>query len=38
MLASDGTLRDTAYYSITRDEWPDVRAGLRRRLFTAPDR
>jgi RimJ/RimL family protein N-acetyltransferase len=37
MLASDGTLRDTAYYSITRDEWPEVRAGLRRRLFTAPD-
>jgi RimJ/RimL family protein N-acetyltransferase len=37
MLASDGTLRDTAYYSITRDEWPEVRGGLRRRLFAQPD-
>jgi RimJ/RimL family protein N-acetyltransferase len=26
--ASDGTVRDTAYYSITRDEWPAIRARL----------
>jgi RimJ/RimL family protein N-acetyltransferase len=27
-LASDGTIRDSAYFSIVRDEWPAVRAGL----------
>ena len=32
MLASDGTIRDSAYYSIVRDEWPAVRAGLVDRL------
>jgi RimJ/RimL family protein N-acetyltransferase len=32
MLATDGTLRDSAYYSITRDEWPAVRAALVDRL------
>lgn len=31
--ATDGGLRDTAYYSILADEWPDVRAGLERRLL-----
>jgi RimJ/RimL family protein N-acetyltransferase len=30
--ATDGTVRDTAYYSITAAEWPDVRAGLQERL------
>jgi RimJ/RimL family protein N-acetyltransferase len=30
--ASDGTIRDSAYYSIIRAEWPDVRAGLEARL------
>lgn len=28
VLATDGTIRDSAYYSILRDEWPDVRAKL----------
>ena len=28
----DGTLRDTAYYSILAAEWPDVRAALEARL------
>jgi len=28
----DGTLRDTAYYSILPAEWPSVRAGLEERL------
>jgi RimJ/RimL family protein N-acetyltransferase len=27
-VASNGTLRDTAVYSITADEWPTVRAHL----------
>jgi RimJ/RimL family protein N-acetyltransferase len=31
-LASDGTVRDSAYYSILRAEWPGVRDRLRRRL------
>lgn len=30
--ASDGTIRDTAYYSVLAAEWPAVRAGLRARL------
>ena len=32
MLLPDGTVRDSAYYSIIDDEWPEVRANLRRRL------
>lgn len=31
-LAWDGTLRDTAFYSVIDDEWPDVRARLEHRL------
>jgi RimJ/RimL family protein N-acetyltransferase len=31
-LATDGTIRDTAYYSIVATEWPAVRENLRRRL------
>jgi N-acetyltransferase len=31
-LAYDGTVRDSAYFSIVRAEWPDVRAGLVARL------
>lgn len=30
--ATDGTIRDTAYYSIIAAEWPAVRENLRRRL------
>ena len=30
--ASDGTVRDTAYYSVIAEEWPDVQAALRHRL------
>jgi RimJ/RimL family protein N-acetyltransferase len=30
--ASDGTIRDSAYYSVVAAEWPNVRDGLRRRL------
>jgi RimJ/RimL family protein N-acetyltransferase len=32
MLVRDGELRDSAYYAITDDEWPAVRANLERRL------
>jgi RimJ/RimL family protein N-acetyltransferase len=31
-LASDGTVRDSAYFSIIRGEWPSVRARLEERL------
>lgn len=30
--ATDGTVRDSAYYSILRSEWPDIRNRLRERL------
>jgi RimJ/RimL family protein N-acetyltransferase len=30
--ATDGGIRDSAYYSILATEWPEVRDGLRRRL------
>ena len=32
MLVRDGALRDSAYYAITDDEWPAVKANLERRL------
>jgi RimJ/RimL family protein N-acetyltransferase len=32
MKREDGTFRDTVVFSILRDEWPLVKAGLRRRL------
>ena len=32
MLVRDGELRDSAYYAITDDDWPTVRANLERRL------
>jgi RimJ/RimL family protein N-acetyltransferase len=32
MKREDGTFRDTVVFSIIKDEWPDVRARLRRRL------
>jgi RimJ/RimL family protein N-acetyltransferase len=32
MIMPDGHIRDTAVYSILRDEWPEVKAGLERRL------
>lgn len=31
-IAADGTVGDTLYFSILRDEWPEVRAGLVGRL------
>jgi N-acetyltransferase len=32
MLVRDGEVRDSAWYSVVDEEWPDVRANLRRRL------
>jgi RimJ/RimL family protein N-acetyltransferase len=32
MIVPDVGVRDSAYYSVTDDEWPAVRANLRRRL------
>jgi hypothetical protein len=32
MLLPDGTVRDSAYYSIVDEDWPEVRTNLRRRL------
>ena len=34
--AVDGSVRDTAYYSITAAEWPEVRAALTARLTALP--
>jgi len=33
MLVRDGENRDSAWYSVTDDDWPVVRAGLEERLF-----
>ncbi len=32
MIMPDGHIRDTAVYSITRDEWPRVKEGLEKRI------
>lgn len=32
MVRADGTLRDTVYFAIVRDDWPDVRDRLTARL------
>jgi RimJ/RimL family protein N-acetyltransferase len=34
MRRPDGTWRDTAWFSVLRAEWPDVREGLVRRITT----
>ncbi|WP_327303210.1 GNAT family protein [Streptomyces sp. NBC_01298] len=36
MVMRDGWIRDTAVYSITRPEWPEVKRGLRARLAAHP--
>ncbi|MCM3502938.1 GNAT family N-acetyltransferase [Microbacterium sp. P26] len=35
-IAPDGSVADTLYFSILRDEWPTVRAGLEERLSGSP--
>jgi N-acetyltransferase len=37
MLVRDGERRDSAWYSVIDDEWPDVRANLLRRLGRLPE-
>jgi len=32
MVLADGHIRDSVYFSIVDDEWPEVKAGLERRL------
>jgi RimJ/RimL family protein N-acetyltransferase len=32
MRRADGSLRDTAWFSVIREEWPEVKAGLEARL------
>ena len=34
-ITSTGRVRDDVYYSILEDEWPDVKAGLERRMEVA---
>jgi RimJ/RimL family protein N-acetyltransferase len=36
MIRPDGYIRDTVMYSVTADEWPDVRARLEARLGYVP--
>jgi hypothetical protein len=38
MRTRTGRRRDSVYFSILRDEWPDVRPRLEDRLATARDR
>jgi hypothetical protein len=38
MLVRAGETRDSAYYSIIDDDWPEVRANLKRRLVRHTDR
>ena len=33
MRRADGSLRDTAWFSVIREEWPEVKAGLEKRLL-----
>lgn len=35
-VRDDGRVRDTAWYAITAHDWPEVRAGLERRLWQPP--
>lgn len=36
MRISSGFVRDTVYYSVLREEWPKVKAGLEARLASVP--
>lgn len=36
VLAPDAAVRDSAYFSIVAEEWPEVRAGLEARLRPSP--
>jgi hypothetical protein len=32
MIAGDGHVRDSVYFGIVDSDWPDVKAGLEKRL------
>ena len=32
MIVQDGFVRDSVYFSVTQDDWPEVRAGLQQKL------
>ena len=32
MIMADGRVRDSVYFSVIDEEWPDVKAGLEQRL------
>jgi N-acetyltransferase len=36
MIRRDGSLRDSVYFSVVRDEWPAVRGRLTARLISSP--
>lgn len=38
MLTTNVSVRDSAYYSVTDEEWPEVRANLQRRLAATRER
>src|SRR5256714_4804121 len=38
MLVRGGVRRDSAWYSVVDDDWPEVKAALERRLATKPGR
>lgn len=35
-VRQDGRVRDTAWYAVTATDWPEVKAGLERRLWQPP--
>lgn len=35
-VRDDGRVRDTAWYAVTSEEWPEVKAALHRRLWDPP--
>jgi RimJ/RimL family protein N-acetyltransferase len=35
-VRQDGRVRDTAWYAITAEDWPEVKSGLQRRLWQPP--
>jgi RimJ/RimL family protein N-acetyltransferase len=37
MIMPDGSLRDSAYFSVLADEWPAVKAGLQAKLAARRD-
>jgi hypothetical protein len=36
MLGSDGTIRDSAYFSAVQEDWPAIKRSLLKRLTPTP--